>query len=564
MSGAFGAVVAAERLPTGLFQQSITNVADLVLHCAAMQPDVRALVDKRTGKSVTFGALGRDIEELAAAIAAAGLEPGDRCVLFIAEGPSFITHVFACFAAGVIPVLIDPGIGVDNMLACIAEQRPRGLLGIAKAHVLKAVKRDAFSSIEVSLLPDGFFPGARALSKLRAPGKALVSQHRTRAGSVAAILYTSGSTGAPKGVLYTHAMIAAQVRAIRDMFDMRPGDVMAATFLGFALYTVGMGMTTVFPDMDFRSPAKADPKKILAAFEGADTAFGSPSLLAPFARFLDSNSIQLKGMRRLLTAGAPVSPALFEQLVRHLPDGDAYTPYGATEALPVSFMGGRAVVQETAKLTREGWGTCVGSLAPGAEVKIIAITDAPIRSIADARELPTGEIGEIIVRGAQVTMSYDMVSERGRKANELSKIGDGTTVWHRMGDAGHLDEQGRLWFCGRKAHRVEKGGHVLHSIPVEGVVETLWPERAALVGPVVQGATEPQVVVWLERTREDSKKLGSEAELLAKVRALPGCEVVERVLFHDAKFPVDRRHNAKIEREALRALAAQRLAGARA
>ncbi len=547
----------AARLPTAVFAQSVTNIADLVFHCAQAQPDTRALVDLADGSVRTYAQLARDIETTAVALLEAGLEKGDRCALFISRGPSFVTNVFACFCAGIIPVLIDPGMGVANMVSCIKEQQPRGLLGIAKAHVLRLLKRDAFKSVEVKILADGgFFPGTYVLSKLRRADAALDQQHRTRVGNVAAVLYTSGSTGAPKGVLYTHAMLAAQTRAIRDMFDIQPGEVDVACFLPFALFSVGMGMTAVFPEMDFRYPKDAKPQRILEALQNAHSAFASPALWTPFAEFLTSRGVKLK-LRRLLIAGAPVSPVLFESLLTHLPGGDVFTPYGATEALPVSFMSGRSVVSETAQLTRAGWGLCVGNLAPGIEVKIIALSDEPIASIDRATELEQGEIGEIIVRGPCVTVAYDPASARGRRGNELSKIVDGMTVWHRMGDAGHMDARGRLWFCGRKNHRVTLDDTVLHSVCVEGPVEGLTRTRAALVGPTVNGAVVPTVIH--EARGRPNLKMWQRLHDVTAVRGLPGCERIERTLAYPHAFPVDRRHNAKIDREQLQAWAQQEL-----
>lgn len=532
------------------------NVVDLVRAFARSQPETVALLDKRTGRQRTFAELGRDLDETAAALRTGGIRPGDRTALFVATGIEFTTLVFASFQAGAVPVLIDPGMGAKNVLNCLREQRPRALVGIAKAHALRLAARSAFRSVECSILVGGsFFPGAVRLDALRARGTE-GGVHSAAPNDTAAILYTSGSTGAPKGVVYTHGMLAGQVGAIRDMFGIRPGEIDVACFLPFALFSVAMGMTAVFPDMDFRHPAKAAPEKIREALEGATSAFGSPALWEPFSHFLDREHVQLRGLRRLLTAGAPVRPQLHERLLRHLPQGDVFTPYGATEALPVSFMSGRAVVEETAALTREGRGTCVGTIAPGVEVKVLRLTDDAIPSMQDADVLPPGEVGEIAVRGPCVTRAYDTgTSEKGARANGLSKISDGETVWHRMGDLGYIDVRGRLWFCGRKAHRVETAHGLLTSIPVEAVAETIWPERTALVGVGPPG--RQHAVVWFERSARGPAF--HKTRVLEQLRQMPGCAHVSDVLEHVGTFPVDRRHNAKIEREQLAALAALKL-----
>jgi acyl-CoA synthetase (AMP-forming)/AMP-acid ligase II len=536
------------------------NVASLPRSFASTQPSTPALVDKKTGRSLTFEQFRDELDRTSAALRMAGLKPGDRAALFVATGIEFVVLVNACFQAGVIPVLIDPGMGAKNVLSCVREQRPVGLIGILKAHVLRTIFRGAFASVRISVLVGGgFFPGAKslnALTKSLENVQDLDIVHEPKPDEVAAVLYTSGSTGAPKGVLYTHAMLAGQATAIRDMFKIQPGEVDVACFLPFGLFSVAMGMTAVFPDMDFRFPAKAQPEKILAALEGATSAFASPALWEPFSLALKT---PLKGVKRILTAGAPVRPQLHERLLANLPDGDVFTPYGATEALPVAFMNGRAVIAETAARTREGKGTCVGVLAPNVAVKIIAVTDEALTRFT---ELPTGQIGEIIVRGPCVTKAYDDThSERAKEANAKSKIPDASVpegFWHRMGDCGYFDEQGRLWFCGRKAHRVETKFGTLHSIPVEAVAEEGRFSRAAFVG-VGERGQQLGVVIFEVDGVKPRLEADWEAKTLADLKKRVGSEGISAALLHFGKLPVDRRHNAKLEREVLAVWAAKKL-----
>ncbi len=537
------------------------NACGLPRAFATTQPRTLALVDKKSGRSLSFDDLRTELDQTASALRLAGLKPGDRAALFVATGIEFVVLVNACFQAGIIPVLIDPGMGAKNVLSCVREQRPVGLIGILKAHVLRTVFRSAFASVKIQVLVGGsFFPGARSLDALKRSA-AGAEVHEPAKDEVAAVLYTSGSTGAPKGVLYTHAMLAGQATAIRDMFHVQPGEVDVACFLPFGLFSVAMGMTAVFPDMDFRFPAKASPEKIFDALKGATSAFASPALWDPFSRYLAEHELELKGLKRILTAGAPVRPQLHERLLAHLPDGDVFTPYGATEALPVAFMNGRAVLGETAARTREGKGTCVGALAPDVAVKIIAITDEAIANFAAARELPIGEVGEIIVRGPCVTRAYDDThSERAKEANAKSKISDPSApegFWHRMGDCGYFDAQGRLWFCGRKAHRVETAHGTLHSIPVEAVAEESAFSRAAFVG---LGPRGKQLGVVIFEVDGEKPRLAPdwEATTIASLRKRVGSDGVHAALLHFGPLPVDRRHNAKLEREALALWAAQK------
>jgi acyl-CoA synthetase (AMP-forming)/AMP-acid ligase II len=237
------------------------------------------------------------------------------------------------------------------------------------------------------------------------------------------------------------------------------------------------------------------------------------------------------------------------------PDAEVHTPYGATEALPVASIGSREILGETAAKTAGGAGTCVGRPMEGLDLRIIRIDDGAITHWTDELELPAGEIGEITVTGAVVTRGYHANPD----ATALAKIAHGTATRHRMGDVGYLDDSGRLWFCGRKAHRVVTTTRTLFTVPCEAMFNQ-HPRvfRTALVGVGESGRQRPVLCVELENraTRRDTTKLRD--ELLQIAAAAPITQDITTVLFHPG-FPVDARHNSKIDRERLAVWAAGRV-----
>ncbi|MBE2214821.1 MAG: AMP-binding protein, partial [Opitutaceae bacterium] len=380
-----------------------------------------------------------------------------------------------------------------------------------------------------------------------------------RADELAAVLFTSGSTGAPKGVCYAHGMFEAQVRLIRDAYGIQPGEVDLPMLPVFALFNPALGMTTVVPEMNPSRPAAVDPAKIVQAIRqcGVTNSFGSPVLWRKITDHCLHERITLPGLRRVLSAGAPVPPALMADFRKIAPRAAMHSPYGATEALPLSTISDREVLEFAAPLTARGHGTCVGRPIPGVEVRIIAITDEPISSMAAARELPRGEIGEIIVRSASVTLTYDLLPD----ATAAAKIPDTPLAWHRMGDTGYLDADGRLWFCGRKAERVETATGPCFTDRCEPVFNQ-HPRvaRTALIGLGPRGRQEPALIIeptpgaW---PRGAAARAAFAAELRALGRAGETTREIRRFFFHK-RFPVDVRHNAKIHRLTLTRLFANR------
>jgi acyl-CoA synthetase (AMP-forming)/AMP-acid ligase II len=318
-----------------------------------------------------------------------------------------------------------------------------------------------------------------------------------------------------------------------------------AAFPLFSLFDAALGLTSVIPELDPSRPGTCDPAKIVDAIREhrATTAFGSPAIWRRVAPYCETHGLRLPGLKRILVAGAPVPPSLIRSL-RGLLDADAdvHTPYGATEALPVSSQAGRDVVAETAAATARGEGSCVGRPAPGMDVRIIRIDDAPMPRWDESLVLPDGQVGEICVRGEVVTRGYHNLPE----ATAAAKIADGDRVWHRMGDLGRIDERGRLWYLGRKAERLETAAGPIFTDAVEGIANA-HPRvgRSALVGVGPRGSQRPVLVV------EGPEDPGLVTELMAATG-------VERVLFHP-NFPVDVRHNAKIHRLTLAQWAAERL-----
>jgi acyl-CoA synthetase (AMP-forming)/AMP-acid ligase II len=368
---------------------------------------------------------------------------------------------------------------------------------------------------------------------------------------MAAILFTSGSTGPPKGAIYTHGTFAAQVDTLRDMYDIRPGEIDLPTFPLFALFAPALGMTALIPQMDFTRPGTVSPRKILGpvAEYSATTMFGSPALLNRVGRYGVKHGTTLSSLKRIISAGAPVPAAVLERFAALLPaDAEIFTPYGATEALPVSSIGSREVLSETGAMTGEGHGVCVGHPVASISLAIIPITDAPVDTWSDDLVLPVWEVGEIAVRGPQVSSAYINRPE----ATRLAKIPDPAGgVWHRMGDVGYLDNNGRIWFCGRKAHRVVTSKCTLFTIPVEGVFNTHTKVfRTALVGLGPMGSQQPVLCVELETKAGLPEQEQIRKELLELGSRYPNTKNIQKILFHPS-FPVDIRHNAKIFREKL-------------
>ncbi|MCH6256033.1 fatty acid CoA ligase family protein [Puniceicoccaceae bacterium K14] len=524
------------------------NVSRFLDSKAASQPNVSALLVPR-GRTVegkidymrlSFKELAEEQDAWAAKLKQKGITQGSRVLLMVKPGLPLIAICFALFKLGAVPVVIDPGMGLKSFLSCVRRSKPEHLVGIGLAIWVSRIFIRSFRGLKSRVKVGGPLECIRNTNADRVDVEAAATQSE----DLAAILFTSGSTGAPKGVLYEHGMFEAQVRTIQSTFDIQPGEVDLPMLPIFALFNPALGMTTVVPEMNPSKPATVDPKNIVDAIQqcGVSNSFGSPVLWEKIGKYCERNKIKLPTMKRILMAGAPVPPSLMKRFREILEDGTVYSPYGATEVLPVSAISDMEVLQIAKSDEFLGKGTCVGFPLPGVEVRILGVDDGVLGESALSRPLPSGVIGEIVVTGPSVTKGYDKLPE----ATDAAKIVTKSRVWHRMGDLGYLDRKGRLWFCGRKVERVIALGETFYTDCCESVFnrhEKVF--RTALIkcqnAPAI--VVEPIAGAYPKSPEEDAfieelKELGQQNSSTKKI---------ERFFFHRS-FPVDVRHNAKIHR----------------
>ncbi len=534
------------------------NIAAVLQRAALERGGETALVHKIRGRyqRLSFAGLDRCRRDFAARLRGGGVGPGDRVMLMVRPSMEFIGLTFALFSIGAVVILIDPGMGYRNLLRCIQSVRPDILIGIPRAVLFSRLFPGPFATVRMRIcVGHGFGVMGKSLSSMKpVPDN---SDFVAAADDLAAIIFTTGSTGPPKGVQYTHGIFHAQLRLIQDYYGIGPGEVDQPAFPLFALFSTALGARAVIPDMDPSRPARVDPKKFIRTLldERVTYSFGSPAIWNVVSRYCLDEGIILP-VQKILMAGAPVSGELVERVAKIIPpDGEIHTPYGATESLPIASIEGREILRECWELTAEGKGVCVGRPLPGITIAVIRPVAGSIADWQQVRKLGCGEIGEIVVKGPVVTRAYD----HNPAETEMAKIADGDSFRHRMGDMGYFDPSGRLWFCGRKAHVVHAADGPMYSICCEGIFNT-HPHvlRSALVGIGRPGNQVPVVLV-------EKKEGVGEDKLLAELKRLAGeyplTKGISTFLVHPG-FPVDIRHNAKIFREKLARWAEKRL-GAR-
>jgi acyl-CoA synthetase (AMP-forming)/AMP-acid ligase II len=506
--------------------------------------------------SMTFLELDRRSDGYARGLAAKGLKRGDRTVMLVKPSLEFYAIIFGVMKLGAVPVLLDAGMGAKALLKCIEENKPRAVIAIPPVMAVSCFVRKPFASADFFVTVGAkWFWGGFNEKDVYEDGPDSFPLPEMSADEDMGIVFTSGSTGTPKGVAWHQGLFAAQVESVAQMLGMTAGKTELQCFASFAIHDICWGQTCVLPQMDLSKPATAKPEDIAAAIAkfNPDYAFASPIVWINVGRWAEQNGKTFPSLEKVFTTGAPIPVPVHTQYKKILREGtEFWTPYGSTESIPVSYIATNEILGETQALTRQGQGTCVGWPAPGVDIHIVRVTDSDIAELSAADELPQGQIGEIVVGGAQISREYKEKPE----ANRASKIRYEGRILHRMGDLGSIDEKGRLWFCGRKAHRLETEGGMVPNVPVEGMFNN-HPEvlRTALVGIGPRAREIPVLCVEMQPGKAFSGN--TEQELIALARGTRWEGLVKRFLPHPG-FPTDARHNSKIRNDELRQWAEQR------
>jgi acyl-CoA synthetase (AMP-forming)/AMP-acid ligase II len=544
-----------------VFPDDIFNLADIALDVARRDPDRLAVIAPRgrTGarryERHSYRELSADVEAVAVGMRELGIAERTRAVFMAPPSYAGCVAGLALTRVGATTVWIDPSVGYLNVAERLRRLEIEAFVGIPLAHVARTFFGWGPRLLAKSIVVGGRMPGMTSLASLRRRAPDQPRRPAVEPSDAAAIMYTTGSTGPAKPTLYEHRNMCGIFRVAHRTWRFEPDSVPVDMPVFPAFFSIGLsaGGTIVIPPIDYvrQSPADVDPHALVEVINDCkvQTLFASPVILEAMARLGRDEGVTAPSLRTVIGGGAPLYGDVIGPL-RAMIGGEVHADYGATEALPATEMTGAEAMTETYAATARGAGLCVGHPFEGVEVKAIAFTEGPIATMRDARVLPTGEIGELVVRGPHISPRYADDPDSTRK-NKIHDPAGG--VWHRLGDAGYLDDHGRVWCCGRAGHRVATATGVLYPLMCEPIFDA-HPRvrRSGLVGV----GTLPVICVELTGAVEDLDGLRSELLELAAAHATT--RSIRHVLIRK-RLPVDPRHNSKIERPALAKWAAVEL-----
>ncbi|WP_280347268.1 fatty acid CoA ligase family protein [Nocardia neocaledoniensis] len=533
---------------------------------AAAEPDRAAVIypDGTTAagtpdyRRITYRDLDRWSDRIAEQLTAAGVGSGTRTIVLVLPSPELYAILFGLLKIGAVPVVIDPGMGVRRMVHCLRAVEAEAFIGIPQAHAVRVLFARSFRQVRTTLTVGRrwFWGGPTLRDWGRAPAGPLPERVPAAPEDLLIIGFTTGSTGPAKAVELTHGNLAAMVEQVHAARGNTPPDTSLITLPLVGVLDLLLGSRCVLPPLIPSKVGSTDPAQVVDAIRtfGVRTLFASPAVLIPLLAHLRAHPADLDTVASVFSGGAPVPDWCVAGLREVLgPDAEIYAGYGSTEALPMSTIESRELLDGLVERARRGEGTCIGRPADRVRVRLLAITDDPVPTWAGA-EIPSGPgaVGEIVVAGPNVSTRYYWPAA----ANAAGKITDGDRIWHRTGDLGWIDEQGRIWFCGRKSQRVRTARGPMFTVQVEQVFNAVdGVARSALVGVGSPGAQRPVLCVELEPGADRAATL---TRLRTRAAEFETVEPIAEFLVHP-RFPVDIRHNAKIGREQLARWAAKQV-----
>jgi acyl-CoA synthetase (AMP-forming)/AMP-acid ligase II len=518
------------------------NLVSLLEERAGVHPDRPALVDRLGGadRVVSYGDLFRRASAGAGYLQQLGLKRGQAVLVFQPVSIELYEFLLAAFHAGLKVMLADPSAGRKFLSLCCQRLKPDAFFGSWKAQCLRLTVSE-IRGIPISICSRKWFPATKTwhTDSGSAPLVEMADDEP------ALVTFTSGSTGIPKAAVRTHGFLLAQHHTLSRALDFEDGEVDLITLPVFVLANLASGLTSVLAATDLAKPGSPDIGAInlqCSKFHVSRCA-ASPAFFEAFVR----GRGPLPAFQKVYTGGAPVFPHLLRRLREVLPNASIHSVYGSTEAEPIAHFPAIDASEETDSLTRLGGGLCSG--VPVAEIELRIIKDrwgTPLGPMLEGDfidlAVSEGEAGEIVVSGEHVLRGY-----LDGLGDEETKIQVAGRVWHRTGDAGWLDPQGRIWLLGRCAQKLPAcpaaeglpRDALCYPFAIECALRESFPKiRTAAIN------CEGRRTLVIE---------GDETEIFQSHAREFG---IERIIFLKS-IPLDRRHNAKIDYQSLRAMIGQ-------
>lgn len=506
------------------------NLFTILEEHAARAPDRAAIIGQ--AEHATFGGLELRATRLAGALAARGLARGDRVAVLIPVSGDLYLVLLALLRIGATAVFVEPALGPAELVRCCERAAPRAFIGVWRAHLLRLRSR-VLRQVPVAVVAGrGLVPGAVALDELIRIGSPGAVAAPAEDPAAALLTFTSGTTGAPKVIERSHKLLHAQHQVLTAAFPVTATDRGLSAAPLFALHDLAAGAAVVLPAGGLRSGIPRNATRVVAALarHGVTLVRANPRFCEALADACEATRLSLPKIRALFVGGAPVDAPLLERVRAFLPNAQVHVAYGSSEAEPISAIAADEIIAQ-ARLTAVGRGYCVGAPIPPTSVRIESASETTVFPAPPPSIAPS--VGEVAVAGPHVNASD----------------------WHRTGDTGYLDTEGRLWLLGRETDRVRRAGHTMHPYSVEPLVESLpFVERCALVGVEDPKVGQRTVLVVSPRRHAivgRSMRAGWRDEIarMCASRGLP----IDEILWIDA-MPLDARHRSKVRRDELRRL----------
>lgn len=521
------------------------NIADIFHQQAFEHPYIPAIIDTHNGQTrmVRYGELAETVNKTVSLLRSFNLEPGDPVLIFQPMSIELYTVLIAVFQMGLIATFLDPSAGRKHIARCCEMVAPKLMIASSKAHLLKLYS-SSLAKIPASIVIGAnpfieFCSGLTGAIRYSSIHKQTPSSEKLQCGSThpALLTFTSGSTGLPKATVRSHGFLLEQHKILVSSLNLRFGVADLSTLPIFVLSNLGSGMTSIIPNADLRKPGLINPAPVVSQIEKLlpATVGASPAFMERLADYCIAQNKQLISLEVIYTGGAPVFPRTMEKLRTMAPNAEIVAVYGSTEAEPIAHIGLSEISGDDRQAMANGRGLLTGKPIPEIDIAVFKnqwgtpITPLRIEDF-DRLQLPAGYPGEIVVHGDHVLKSY-----LDGNGDAETKFKVAFTTWHRTGDMGYIDNQGRLWLLGRCSAVVTDNHGELYPFAVEcAAMEEPWVRRAALAVKKGKRILALEVNDRIPENGISELKGRLQWAQLSDIKIIP-------------KIPVDRRHNAKID-----------------